>query len=243
MRYKLVISYDGSSFYGYQRQKNKVTIQDSIEKALGIVFKTDITIKSAGRTDAKVHALNQVAHFDSEQLIPPHQLRKVLNKMLSPHIYIKDIDIVDDTFHARLTPHQKEYRYYISTNEFNPIKSNYVYFYNRSIDEVKIREVMKLFVGTKDFKSFSKGDEKENTIRTIDSFELNVKDGVYEFIIKGNGFLHNMVRIMISVILKVNENKINIEDVKNIINSCNRQKAPWCAPANALYLYNIIYNN
>ncbi len=241
MRYKLIISYDGSCFFGFQRQKDKVTIQSTIEQALAKIFKKNINIKSAGRTDTGVHAINQVCHFDSDQLIPTNQLQKVMNKMIQPHIYIKEIKIVDDKFHARLTPHKKEYRYYISTNEFDPLKSNYIYFYNYKIDEKKIKETLKLFVGTMDFKSFSKGHEKENTIRTIDSFEVNYQNGEYEFIICGNGFLHNMVRIMIAVILKVNEGKLDIEDVKNIIKSRDRKKAPWCAPANGLYLYNIIY--
>lgn len=243
MRYKLTISYDGSCFYGFQRQSNKESIQETIENALKIVFKKDITIKSAGRTDTGVHALNQVVHFDAESSIPIVRLQKALNKIIAPHIYIKKIEIVDESFHSRLTPHIKEYRYYISANEFDPLKSNYIYFYPFSLDLSKTKEVVQLFVGTKDFKALSKGHEKENTIRTITSFEVNQTSGVYEFIIKGNGFLHNMVRIMIAIILKVNEGKISINDVKKIIESCDRKKAPWCSPANGLYLYNINYES
>lgn len=241
MRYKLTISYDGSCFHGFQRQNNKVSVQETIENALKIVFKKDITIKSAGRTDAGVHALNQVVHFDAKSSIPLIKLRNVLNKIIAPHIYIKSIEVVDEAFHSRLSPHIKEYRYYISTNEFDPLKSNYLYFYPFLLDISKIKEVIKLFIGTKDFKALSKRHEKENTIRTITSFEVNQTDGIYEFIIKGNGFLHNMVRIMIAIILKVNENKISTDDVKKIIESCDRKTAPWCAPANGLYLYNIYY--
>ncbi len=241
MRYKLTISYDGAYFYGFQRQTKLISVQEEIEKCLTIIFKEEIKIKGAGRTDANVHAIAQVAHFDHAQFIPLDKLKKAMNKIIAPHIYIKDIEIVDDLFHARLSAKTKEYRYYISTNEFNPLKSNYIYFYNHNIDINKIRLAMKEFIGTKDFKTLSKGHEKENTIRTIYSFEVNEKDGIYEFIIKGNGFLRNMVRIIIAILLKINENKLQIEDIHQIINNTNRTLAPWLAPANGLYLYNIEY--
>ena len=127
MRYKMIISYDGAYFYGYQRQKSKITVQEEIEKCLTLIFKQPVEIKSAGRTDAKVHAIGQVAHFDSEQVIPLSQLKKAMNKILKPHIYIKEIEIVDDSFHARYDAIKKEYRYYISTNEYDPLKSQYIY--------------------------------------------------------------------------------------------------------------------
>lgn len=241
MRYKLVISYDGAYFNGYQRQIGLPTVQGKIEDTLKIIFKEDITIKSAGRTDTGVHAIHQVAHFDSEVEIPLKGLKKVLNKSLTPHIYIKDIEIVDTDFHSRLSAKKKEYRYYISTNEFNPIKSQYIYYYDKQMNLDKLKEAMKCFIGTKDFKSLSKGHDKEDTIRTIELFEVNETNGIYEFRIIGNGFLRNMVRIIMAILIKVNENKIDIKDVEDIINSKERKKAPWLAPGVGLYLYNIEY--
>ena len=241
MRYKLTLSYDGAYFFGFQRQTNKPSIQEEVEKALSIIFKEDVKIKGAGRTDALVHAYGQVAHFDHVQFIPLDKLKKAINKIIAPHIYIRSVEIVEETFHARISAKEKEYRYYISTNEFDPLKSNYIYFYNNKIDIYKIKESLNLFIGTKDFKSLSKGHEKENTIRTISLFTVNENNGIYEFIIKGNGFLRNMVRIIISIVIKYNEGKINLEDIKNIIEGKNRTKAPWLAPANGLYLYNIEY--
>ena len=134
MRYKMIISYDGAYFNGYQRQIDLPTVQGKIEESLKIIFKEDITIKSAGRTDTGVHALNQVAHFDSDVNIPIKGLKKVLNKSLTPHIYIKEIEIVDNNFHSRLSAKKKEYRYYISTNEFNPINSSYIYYYDKPMN-------------------------------------------------------------------------------------------------------------
>lgn len=241
MRYKLTISYDGSYFYGFQRQTKLTSVQQVIENALSIIFKDEILIKGAGRTDALVHAYGQVAHFDHVQFIPLDKLKKAINKIIAPHIYIRNIQIVDETFHARISAKVKEYRYYISTNEFDPLKSNYIYFYNKKIDIEKIKSAINEFIGTKDFKSLSKGHDKENTIRTIYSFTVNENNGEYEFIIKGNGFLRNMVRIIIAILLKVNEDKVKIEDISKILTDTNRTKAPWTAPANGLYLYNIEY--
>ena len=241
MRYKMIISYDGAYFYGYQRQTSQITVQEEIEKCLTIIFKQPIKIKSAGRTDAKVHAIGQVAHFDSDQLIPINQLKKAMNKILKPHIYINTIEIVEESFHSRYSATKKEYRYYISTNEFNPLKSQYIYFYPYKIDIDKVRNAMSCFLGTKDFKSISKGHEKEDTIRTIDSFTVSEKNGVYEFIIVGDGFLRNMVRIIIALVLKANEGKITPIDIENIIKAKDRKKAPWTAPAEGLYLYHIYY--
>lgn len=241
MRYKLTLSYDGAYFYGFQRQTDLISVQEEVEKALTIIFKDEVKIKGAGRTDASVHAYGQVAHFDHEQFIPLDKLKKAINKIIAPHIYIRNIEIVDNDFHARISAKSKEYRYYISTNEFDPLKSNYIYFYNHKIDIYNIEQAMKLFIGTKDFKALSKGHEKENTIRTIYSFEVKEQNGIYEFIIKGNGFLRNMVRIIMAIILKYNEEKISLEDITKIIEGTNRSKAPWLAPANGLYLYNIEY--
>lgn len=243
MRYKMIISYDGAYFYGYQRQKSKITVQEEIEKCLTLIFKQPVEIKSAGRTDAKVHAIGQVAHFDSEQVIPLSQLKKAMNKILKPHIYIKEIEIVDDSFHARYDAIKKEYRYYISTNEYDPLKSQYIYFYPYKIDIETIKKTLLYFIGTKDFESLSKGHDKENTVRTIYSFDVNENNGTYEFSIVGDGFLRNMVRIIIALILKVNENKLTINDINKIIEARDRTTAPWTAPAEGLYLYKIYYNN
>ena len=241
MRYKLTLSYDGSYYYGFQRQTKLISVQEEIEKCLNIIFKEEIKIKGAGRTDVNVHAIGQVAHFDSDLRIPLDRVKKAMNKILAPHIYIKEVEIVDDGFHARISAKEKEYRYYISTNEFDPLKSNYIYFYNQKIDLEKVKEALPYFIGTKDFKTLSKGHEKENTVRTIYSFTVNEKDGIYEFVIRGNGFLRNMVRIIIALVLKINENKITKEDIQTILEGKTRKLAPWLAPANGLYLYSIKY--
>lgn len=241
MRYKMIITYDGTFFSGFQRQSNLETVQSKVEEKLKIIFKSEIEIKAAGRTDVGVHAIGQVIHFDSDILIPINNLRKVLNRSLAPHIYIKKIEITTIEFHARFSPHMTEYHYLISTNEFDPLRANYYYFYNHVLNLDLLKKACKLFVGTKDFKSLCKGNSKENTIRTIYYFDIEEEEGVYKFIIKGNGFLHNMVRIIIALLLKINENKISIQELENIIEGKNRKLAPWTAPGCGLYLYKISY--
>lgn len=240
MRYKLIISYDGTTFHGFQRQSKLVSIQGTIEEALKLIFKEKVLIKGAGRTDAKVHALNQYAHFDSNIYIPPQSLKKVLNKRVSPYIYIKDIEIIDESFHARLSAKKKEYRYIVSLNEYDPLKANYCYFYPYQLDIEKIKLAMTYIVGTHDFTSFSKKLE-DNMVRTIESFELKVENNILTFSIIGDGFLHNMVRIIIALMLKVGSGKIEPTEIENIINQRNRSLVPYTAPAQGLYLYNIWY--
>ena len=142
-RYKLIISYDGTTFHGFQRQSKLISVQGTIEEALKLIFKEEVLIKGAGRTDAKVHALNQYAHFDSDIYIPPKSLKKVLNKRVSPYIYIKDVELTDESFHARISAKKKEYRYIISLNEYDPLKANYCYFYPYQLDIEKIKSFVK----------------------------------------------------------------------------------------------------
>lgn len=237
----MIISYDGTFFHGFQRQPNEITVQEVLETKLSIIFKSKITTHASGRTDAFVHAIGQVVHFDHEQNIPCDNLRKVLNKHIYPHIYIKDIEIVSDTFHSRKSAIKKEYHYFVSINEFNPLKANYCLFFHDRIDINNIREAMKYIVGTHDFKSFSKNNITKNTTRTIYSFDLIVKDGILEFIIVGNGFLHNMVRIIVSLMLKVGEGRFKPEDVERLMNERNRKAIPFVAQAQGLYLWKVYY--
>lgn len=241
MRYKMVISYDGSFFHGFQRQTKYISVQEVLEEKLSEILKLDITVHGSGRTDAGVHAKGQVIHFDSEQYVPPLNLMKILNKKVYPHIYVLSSEIVDESFHSRKSAISKEYRYYVSINTFDPLKVNYMHFFHDRIDISKIREAMTYIVGTHDFKSFSKNKTVKTTVRTIEEFELNIKDGVLEFRIKGTGFMYNMVRIIVAIMLKVAEGKLEPSDVLRIIDGKERTLAPWVAPAAGLYLWKVYY--
>lgn len=241
MRYKLTVSYDGAYFHGFQRQLKFNSVQETLEIALTDIFKMPIVVKGSGRTDAGVHAKGQVVHFDSEQVIPCPNLKKILNKKVFPHIYVTDIENVDDAFHSRGSAIKKEYRYYVSIGTFDPLKANYQHHFHDRIDISKIREAMTYIVGTHDFASFSKNKELKTTIRTIELFELNIKDGILEFRIIGNGFMYNMVRIIIALMLKIGEGKLAPSDIKRIIDGKNRKLAPYVAPACGLYLWKVYY--
>lgn len=241
MRYKLTISYDGAFFHGFQRQLNYSSVQETIEIALTEIFKMPIVIKGSGRTDAGVHAKGQVAHFDSPQVIPCPNLKKILNKKVFPHIYVTDIENVDETFHSRGSAIKKEYRYYVSIGTFDPLKANYQHHFHDRIDISKIREAMTYIIGTHDFKSFSKNKELKTTVRTIELFELNIVDGLLEFRIIGNGFMYNMVRIIVALMLKVGEGKLQPSDIQRILDGKERKLAPYVAPAVGLYLWKVYY--
>ena len=241
MRYKLTMAYDGSKFHGFQRQTLDMSVQQKLEEALALIFKDKIIIHGAGRTDAGVHALGQVAHFDSDQEIPCANLKRVLNKRIYPYIYIKDVEIVDNKFHAQKSAIKKEYHYKVSINEYNPLLNDYYLFFHDRIDITKIRAAMKYIVGTHDFKSFAKINKKGSTVRTIESFTLDIKDGILTFKIIGSGFLYNMVRIIISLMLKVGEGKFEPSHIQEILDQKNRKAAPYVARPNGLYLYKVYY--
>ena len=241
MRYKMIIQYDGSKFHGFQRQKGYNSIQETLEITLTEILKTPVVIKGAGRTDAGVHAVGQVVHFDSPQLVPEKNLKKIVNKKVYPNIYIKSVEYVDETFHSRVSSTKKEYRYYVSLNEFSPFKSEYLHFFHNNIDLDKIRKAMTYIEGTHDFKSFSKNHVIKNTVRTIELFELNVEDNILEFRIVGTGFMYNMVRIIVALMLKVGEGKFQPEHIKDVIEGKDRKFAPYVAPPQGLYLWKVYY--
>lgn len=243
MRYKLIVSYDGSCFHGFQRQNKYISVQEKLENTLKEILKTDVVIKGASRTDAGVHAYGQVCHFDSPQLVPEKNLKKILNKKLFPSIYIKDVQYVDDTFHARVSAKKKEYHYFVNIGEFDPTKAKYIHYFHNRINIDKMKQAMTYICGTHDFKSFSKNHTIKTTVRTIDTFTLHQDGDMLEFIIIGNGFMYNMVRIIIALMLKVAEGKFEPIHIKEIIDGCDRHLAPYVAPACGLYLWRVYYES
>ena len=171
MRYKAVISYDGTLFHGFQKQKKHRSVQEELENAIYKAFDQKKEVYASGRTDKGVHALAQVIHFDLNLDLQRRNLKKAMNSFLPQDIYVNNVEKVDDNFHARFNAKAKTYRYLLDLNEVNPLLVNYRYYYKGpKLDLSKLDEIPKIFIGTKDFKSFSKGNEKENTVRTIYTF-------------------------------------------------------------------------
>lgn len=244
MRYKCTVSYDGSQFHGFQTQDNLRTVQIEIENALEIIHKRKVNIFACSRTDAGVHALGQIFHFDSEIDIPEWNMQSALNSRIPNDIYIKKVEKVNDEFHSRYQVSKKEYHYLIDVGEYDPLKRNYRYYpkyRNTNIDAME--EASKVFIGVHDFKSFTKNHQIENTIREIYdiTFERSGTLVIIKFV--GSGFLHNMIRIIVGMLLEVGWGNITKEDLEGILNQKDRTLAPKIAPPNGLYLYKIHYND
>lgn len=242
MRYLLTFSYDGTLFYGYQKQKNKRTVQEEIEKVLSKINNEKTVISASGRTDAHVHAINQKAHFDSIKEYNLDRLKHSMNKMLPNDIFIKNIESVSDTFHARFNVIKKEYIYKINVGEYDPFSREYIYQYNWNLNVEKMREAINYLKGTHNFKSVTKTiKEEKDYVRTIYDVKIDVKDNIIIISFVGSGFMRYMVRNMVGLLIAVGEEKIKPTDIIDILNKEDRIFAKKTAPAEGLYLTNVYY--
>ena len=241
IRYKCTVMYDGTNFHGFQYQPDLRTVQEEIENVLRIICKVETKVYAAGRTDTGVHALGQVFHFDSEVDMPNWNMKNAINSRLPRDIHVLNVEHVDSSFHARFSSHSKEYKYIIDNGEFNPLNTNYRYYYRHKLNVKKMKEASKVFIGEHDFKSFTKNHELENTIRTIYSIDFTVDGKVIEIVFKGNGFMHNMIRIIVAMIIEVANDRLSIDRLEEIMEGKNRILAPKIAPANGLYLVSVNY--
>lgn len=246
MKYFMTFSYDGTNFNGYQKQPRKRTIQKEIEDVLKQINDgKSVSIYSSGRTDAGVHALNQKAHFNMDIKINPDRLLRGMNSLLPSDIYVKNVLMVDDDFHARFNANGKEYVYKINIGEYNPIERNYVYQYCKKLDVVAMERGLKYLEGTHNYKSFVKTDEEiVDYVRTIsqativrDSKDINKLTITFV----GTGFLRYMVRNMVGLLIEIGEGKRKPEDIIDILKHENRKLAGKTAPACGLYLRNVFY--
>ena len=245
-RYFITFSYDGTNFSGYQKQPRERTIQNELEKALKEINENKkVEVHASGRTDAKVHALNQKAHFDLDIKITKEKLKKALNSLLPEDIHIKNVEEVSDNFHARYNAKGKEYIYKINMGEYNPLERNYVYQYNNRLDVTEIERAMKYLEGTHNFKSFTKTDEeKDDYVRTLSQTNLirDLKDvNKITLVFVGTGLLRYMVRNMVGTLIEVGEGKRKSEDIITILKEQNRTHAGKTAAPEGLYLKNVFY--
>lgn len=242
-RYLITFTYDGSNYKGYQKQPHKRTIQDEIEKALTKINNNKkVIIHAAGRTDAKVHALNQTAHFDMNINVSLNKLKRAINSNINKDIFIKKIEEVDTDFHARYDVKYKEYIYKLNMGEYNPLERSYVFQYNKKLDINEMKKALKLFEGEHNFTSFAcQEDLKENRIRKIIKTKLINKNNILIITFLGTGFLKYQVRNMVGTLINVGEGKKTSQDILNIIESKNRNKAGKTAPPEGLYLNKVIY--
>ncbi len=241
MRYLVNIKYDGASFFGFQIQNNKRTVEGDITKALTKILNEEVKIVGCSRTDRKVHANDFYFHFDTIKELDTVKLKKSLNDLTEDDIYIISVKTISEEVHARYSVKSKEYKYIISTGEYEPTKRNYVLQYCKPIDIVLLSKASSLLEGEHDFKSFTSDNEKENTIRTINYICIEKVNNIVNIYISADGFLKYMIRNIIGLLLEINEGKKKIEDIENILLSKDRTKLGICASPEGLYLNKVEY--
>jgi len=245
-RIKCIIAYEGTLFNGYQVQPNQRTVQTDIETVLSRMHKgKQIRIHASGRTDTGVHAVGQVIHFDSEYNLEPDQWKKALNAQLPKDIYIKSVTIEEPTFHSRFDVVQKEYRYVIwNETEENIFSRNQHYFFPYELDLGKMQEALQYLIGTHDFSSFcASNTDIKDKVRTI--YEGTITKEEQGIVIKlvGNGFLYNMVRIIVGTLVEVGQGKRDVKSVKIALEARDRSFAGKTSPPHGLFLWKVDYNN
>ena len=241
---KLVIEYDGSNFSGWQIQPNDRTVQREIEKALKLVTKEEVKLIGSGRTDSGVHARGQVANFLTSSKIPGDRFKYALNSILSKDISIVESLEVPKEFHSRYDALSKKYRYIIyNSNRRSALLRNYSYYVPYELDFNLMEKSIKKFEGEHDFVGFmSTNSNIKNTVRKIESIDIKKnKDMIYIDVV-GNGFLYNMVRIIVGTMVDIGRGNIK-NDISYILESKNRDLAGHTAPAQGLYLEWVKYSS
>lgn len=244
IRYKCIISYDGSGFSGYQVQPKKRTVQSVIEAVLTKMHKgSSVKISASGRTDAGVHAKGQVIHFESPLSLPVEKWEVALNSMLPEDISVLSVEKADPGFHARFDATGKEYRYYLNqSTKRDPFQRNYAFHYPYPLNLEAMRKASAYLLGTHDFSSFcSARTEVEDKVRTIETIEILQSEERISFHFIGNGFLYNMVRILVGTLIEVGSGKRQPEEIVEILEKRDRRYAGKTAPGQGLYLWQVFY--
>lgn len=243
MRYFFEISYKGTNYHGWQIQNNAISVQQIIQERLKQLLNLEIEITGSSRTDTGVHATQQFFHVDFSEQIDELKFKYRMNAVLPNDIVIRSIRKVGDDAHARFDAISRRYKYVINSQK-DPFKINEAYIYNLSINLKKLNAASEILVGSQDFKSFSK-------VKTqVSNFNCEVYNAYCQFeganlvfYIKANRFLRGMVRAIVGTLLMVNEEKISIKTVSDILQSRNRQNAGRSVPAEGLFLEEVEYSD
>lgn len=240
---KLTIEYDGSNYFGWQKQNNKETIQETIERAILTVTGERSNLIGSSRTDTGVHAKGMVANFKTNSTIPSNKIKFALNNKLPDDIVIINSEEVSDDFHSRYNSKGKTYCYtIINRKDRLALGRNYSYQFKWDLDVEKMKSACKYFIGEHDFCAFmSSGSSVKTTVRTINELYIENNDDEIKIFISANGFLYNMVRIIVGTLIMVGIGKISDVDIIDIIKSKDRTKAGACVPANGLTLEKVYY--
>jgi tRNA pseudouridine38-40 synthase len=243
-RIALLVQYDGTDFCGFQIQDNGRTVQQEIEKGLKVLLKETIRIKASGRTDSGVHALGQIIHFDTLSNTSLDRICLGLNGIFSRDVSIKNAFDVNPSFDSRFSAVEREYIYLIYNHpQRTPFMKYRAMWLNSNIDLDYMKETARILVGEHDFKSFCKKiSAEDNTVRTINSIEIDRNYDLISIKISGNAFLHNMIRIIVGTVVEMYKEGRNPSYIKQILGKKDRDYSGKTAPAHGLYLSRVLYN-
>lgn len=240
----LNLSFDGTNYHGFQRQKNGITIQEALETALSKLYKENIVITGCSRTDSGVHALSYACNFKTEKTIPPEKLPLAVNSLLNVDIRVHGAKLVSDDFNSCFCAVRKTYNYFVHNSRIgDPFLSRYSLQIPQKLNTKNMQDAAKAFIGEHDFKAFcAAGSTAKTTNRTIYDFSVTEKENnLIVFSVTGNGFLYNMVRIMVGTLIEVGNGKFAPEDISLILSSRNRTMAGYTVAPQGLFLSEIIY--
>lgn len=246
---KLILSYDGAEFSGWQVQPDTTTVQGTLATAIGRITGEKVLPQGSGRTDAGVHALAQVVTFVTESSVPTENFVKALNDILPASVRVLEVAEMPAKFHARHSAKAKTYRYRIYRGAIcPPFLAKYVWHYPYSLNEQALGTAAALVIGEKDFTSFAAVDPERgkdggavSNVRTIFSSAWERKDEELIYMVRGSGFLHHMVRNLVGTFILVGRGTLQVDDITRIVEARSRSAAGATAPANGLYLVNVEY--
>lgn len=242
---KLILEYDGSRYNGWQRQTTiKSTVQGRIEHVLQLMTGEKIELHGSGRTDTGVHALGQVANFHTQSQKGLSEIEDYLHKYFPDDINLLDIQEMPERFHSRLNSKGKEYLYQIWNHPFkkNIFNRGYYFHIKKPLNIEKMKEAADLFVGTKDFRSFTALKSKnKSTVRTLSKIDILKKESAITINFSGDGFLHRMVRVITGTIIQVGLGELSVSEIEEMFEKEKRSVAGFTAPPHALFLLKVIY--
>ena len=245
MNYRMVIQYDGGRYRGWQRQGNSTdTIQGKIEQVLSKWLGHEVEIDGAGRTDAGVHALAQVANVHLQEHLDVREMQQYLNEYLPEDIRIMSVEMAGKRFHSRLNATAKVYEYHLLKKGcYRVFARRYNWQMTEMLDVPKMREASKILLGQHDFKGFcTKAGKKKSTVRRIDAIDITESEEAITLHFEGNGFLYNMVRILTGTLVEIGEGKREVQSIERILQDGERRLAGETAPAHGLFLVEVKYD-
>ena len=239
--YKLIIQYDGTNYAGWQIQLNAISVQGVLQDCIAQITKEKINLIGAGRTDSGVHALGQTANFRVENELDLYRFKHSLNSTLPRDIAVKKIEEVDEEFHARYDAVKRSYIFLISKGK-SPFYDKYSWWYHGPIDCDYLNSISEYLIGEKNFTSFSrKASDTENKICFIHQIRWKEWKDLVIFYVEADRYLHGMVRTMVGTLLNTIKLNLNIDYVRDVINSRNRESAGEAVPPKGLFLYKVKY--